>query len=183
MTAAQDYVLALLATEDIPSRTMLQKLVYLAADQAGEDLPFAPHFYGPYSSELQDEIEELIAAGWVTESATQLEPWQPTPFDVVQYRYRLTALGRAEVERITPRIQDTASTVIEAAHSAHAWNQASLSIAAKLHHIRQVDPDIGEEAIPEVARQFGWRITEPEARRGAALLERLSEGQGKEPPR
>jgi uncharacterized protein len=181
--AAQDFVLALLATEDIPSRTMLQKLVYLAADQAGEDVPFAPHYYGPYSPELQDEIDELVAAGWVAETAAQLEPWQPTPFDVVQYRYRLTALGRAEVERITPRIRDTAARVIEAAHDARAWNQASLSVAAKLHHIRRIDAGIGAEAVPEVARQFGWRITEPEARRGAALLERLVGGHGREPAR
>jgi hypothetical protein len=181
--SAQDFVLALLATEDIPSRTMLQKLVYLTADQAGEELPFAPHFYGPYSSELQDEIEELVAGGWVVESAEQLDPWQPTPFDVVQYRYRLTPLGRTEAERVAPSIRGTASTVIEAAHGAHAWNQASLSVAAKLHHIHRIDPDIGEEAIPEVARQFGWRITEPEARRGAALLERLAGRRGGEPPR
>lgn len=174
----QDFVLALLATEDIPSRTMLQKLVYLAADQAGEDVPFAPHFYGPYSSELQDEVEELVAAGWITESAEQRDPWQPTPFDVVQYRYRLTPLGRSEADRVPSRIRTTAARLIETAHSAHAWNQASLSIAAKLHHIRRVNPEIGEDAVPAVAEQFGWRITEPQVRRGAALLARLASERG-----
>lgn len=52
--AAESYILALLNEADqIPSHTMLQKLVYLAADLSGGVLPFAAHFYGPYSSSLQ----------------------------------------------------------------------------------------------------------------------------------
>lgn len=170
---AQDFVLALLAAGEIPSRTMLQKLVYLAAGQVGEDVPFAPHFYGPYSSELHDEVEELVAAGLVQETAVQLEPWEPTSFDVVQYRYRLSDLGRAEVEHVTPRIRVAAANLVKTAHDAQAWDQASLSIAAKLHHIRGIDPTIGDEAVPELARQFGWRMSETAARRGARLLERI----------
>ena len=97
MMPAVDYVLALLAAaDDIPSRTMLQKLVYLSADLAGEPLPFSAHFYGPYSSDLQEDVEALVAGGLVNETVSRLEPWEPTPFDVVQYRYRLTESGRTE---------------------------------------------------------------------------------------
>lgn len=172
--AASDHLFALLAAADeIPSRTMLQKLVYLSANQAGEELPFAAHFYGPYSSNLQDELEELVAAGLVRETTIHLDPWEPTPFDVVQYRYRLTDTGREMAAAVPEDTRRVADRVVGAAHRAHAWNQGSLSIAAKLHHLRRINPEVGDDAIPDLAKQFGWKITEQAARRGARLLDDL----------
>ncbi len=175
MMPAVDYVLALLAAaDDIPSRTMLQKLVYLSADLADESLPFAAHFYGPYSSDLQEEVEALVAGGLVTETVSRLEPWEPTPFDVVQYRYRLTDAGRTAAAGVPGETRETAARVVRAARAAHAWNQASLSLAAKLRHLRRIDPSLGDDQVPALAQQFGWRVTEEQARRGARLLEALS---------
>lgn len=171
---AVDYVLALLAAVDeIPSRTMLQKLVYLSADLANESLPFSAHFYGPYSSDLQEDVEALVAGGLVTETVSRLEPWEPTAFDVVQYHYRLTNAGRDAAAGVPGETREIAGRVVQAARAAHAWNQASLSLAAKLRHLRRVDPSLGDDQVPALARQFGWRMTEESARRGARLLEAL----------
>jgi uncharacterized protein YwgA len=174
MMPAVDYVLALLAAaDDIPSRTMLQKLVYLSADLADEPLPFSAHFYGPYSSDLQEDVEALVAGGLVTETVSRLEPWEPTPFDVVQYRYGLTDAGRDAAALVPGETRDQAERVVQAARAAHAWNQASLSLAAKLRHLRRIDPSLGDDQVPALAHQFGWRMTEESARRGARLLEAL----------
>lgn len=171
---AADFVLALLAAADeIPSRTMLQKLVYLSADLADEALPFAAHFYGPYSSDLQEDVEALVAGGLVTERVSRLEPWEPTVFDVVQYRYRLTGAGRDAAAIVPGDTRDIAERVVQTARAAHAWNQASLSLAAKLRHLRRIDPSLGDDQVPALAHQFGWRMTEESARRGARLLEAL----------
>jgi uncharacterized protein YwgA len=175
MMPAADYVLALLAAaDDIPSRTMLQKLVYLSADLADEPVPFSAHFYGPYSSDLQEEVEALVASGLVIETVSRLEPWEPTPFDVVQYRYRLTEAGRAAAVAVPQETREIAERVVRAARTAHAWNQASLSLAAKLRHLRRIDPSLGDDQVPALAQQFGWRMTEEQARRGARLLEALN---------
>lgn len=174
MMPAVDYVLALLAAADnIPSRTMLQKLVYLSADLADEPLPFSAHFYGPYSSDLQEDVEALVAGGLLTETVSRLEPWEPTPFDVVQYRYRLTDSGRAAAADVPGGTRAIAERVVQAARAAHAWNQASLALAAKLRHLRRIDPSVGDDRVPALAQQFGWRMTEESARRGARLLEAL----------
>jgi uncharacterized protein YwgA len=171
-----NYVLALLASADeIPSRTMLQKLVYLSADLADEALPFSAHFYGPYSSDLQEDVEALVAGGLVTEAVSRLEPWEPTVFDVVQYSYRLTQAGKDAAAGISEETRQFAERVVHAARAANAWNQASLSLAAKLRHLRRIDPSLGDDQVPALAQQFGWRMTEESARRGARLLEALAQ--------
>jgi hypothetical protein len=173
---ASDTIFAVLhAAGTIPSRTMLQKLVYLAATEEERTSLFAPYFYGPYSADLQETVEELTVAGLIEETATQLEPWEPTPFDIVRYSYRLTPLGESGVEDVPVETIQRAARVVHGAREAGAWNQASLSMAAKLHHLRQVDPDLGDDNVPALARQFGWRMTEASARQGARLLALLSE--------
>jgi hypothetical protein len=174
MMPAVDYVLALLAAADeIPSRTMLQKLVYLSADLANEPLRFSAHFYGPYSSDLQEDVEALVAGGRVREMVSRLEPWEPTAFDVVQYSYGLTDAGRDAAALVPDETRVIAERVVQAARGAHAWNQASLSLAAKLRHLRRIDPSLGDDQVPALAHQFGWRMTEESARHGARLLEAL----------
>lgn len=173
--AEREYALALLAgVDEIPSRTMLQKLVYLMGADAGEQMRFTAYFYGPYSAALQEEVDRLVAGALIIEEATQLEPWEPTPFDVMQYRYRLTDDGRRVAEALPGDLRETAARVVRAARDVGAWSQASLSMAAKLHHLREIDPEVGEAEIPALARQFGWRMSEADARRGARLLDALS---------
>jgi uncharacterized protein YwgA len=175
MIPEADFVIALLGTAgEIPSRTMLQKLVYLSGDLAGESLNFSPHYYGPYSADLQEDVEALVAAGQVEETVSILEAWQPAAFDVVQYHYRLTAEGQKKLKDVPARTRGVAARVVKAAHEADAWNQASLSLAAKLRHLRGIDPSVGDDQVPALARQFGWRMTDASARRGARMLEALA---------
>lgn len=50
-----------------PCKKTVQKIVYLI-QEAGEDLGFdyGIHFYGPYSAELDYEIQDLSASGMIT---------------------------------------------------------------------------------------------------------------------
>jgi uncharacterized protein YwgA len=171
-----DIVLGLVdAAGEIPSRTMLQKLAYFVAEDSGLPVAFAPYFYGPYSQDLQEDIDALVAAGLLEERARTFEPWQPSPFEGIQYSYELTQDGRAAARSIEPELRATAARVIGAARQANAWNQAALSLAAKLHHLRKVDPEIRDEEVPELARQLGWRIPEPSVRYAARLLALLTQ--------
>lgn len=175
---ASEIVLGLLAADEIPSRTMLQKLVYFVAETSGRTLGFSPYFYGPYSADLQEDVDALVAAGLVEELAIPFEPWQPSPFDSVQYRCRLTPEGRTASETIPPEVRQATDRVVRAAKDARAWTQSALSLAAKLHHLRKVDPAVRDEDVPELARQLGWRIPDTSVRFAARLLALLTTTEG-----
>jgi uncharacterized protein YwgA len=78
----------------IDGRTRFQKIVFLLRNKESIDLNynFIPYYYGPYSHELQLEINLLEAAGLV----------QVVPKDRTLYVHSLTVEGHhavAEIER------------------------------------------------------------------------------------
>ena len=166
----RDYLLALLSAGEIPSRTMLHKLVYLLGRIRGEDLAFEAHFYGPYSASLQETLQGLVLGGLIDEERLTLEPWEPSPFDVVQFRYRLSAPGAAAAADLPADLREQAQAITDRAKRLGAWNQASLAVAGKMLHIRELNPSSNLEDIPALAREFGWRVTGEDVQRGFRLL-------------
>ncbi|NMB40895.1 MAG: hypothetical protein GX996_03055 [Firmicutes bacterium] len=73
----------------IIGRKKLQKMVYLL-QQAGVpyNLKFRYHHYGPYSAELQAEIDRLIGHQLLTET-----------YDGVAYTYEITEQGRSFLQK------------------------------------------------------------------------------------
>ncbi len=74
---------------EISGRTRLQKTVYLLRERFGVPfkLKFKPYYYGPYSDELSDMVENLVALGLVEEHRRYLAD------GVVEYSYKLTDAG------------------------------------------------------------------------------------------
>jgi hypothetical protein len=170
----RDYVLAVLdAAGRVPGRTMLQKLVYLLGRTGGRDLGYAPHFYGPYSAEVQRITNDLRDLGLIDEGVEVLSPWAPDQFDVHQFRYALTDSGRQEAATLDASLRADAARVVGAAKSANAWGQSPLAAAAKLDHLRQIEPGLDFGDVPTLAASFGWRLTPGHARQAARLLEEL----------
>ena len=73
----------------IVGRTRLQKVIYLLRQRY--QLPFSfrfkPYFYGPYSEELSDAVENLVALGMIEENRRYLDE------GVIEYSYKLTKRG------------------------------------------------------------------------------------------
>lgn len=111
-------------------------------------------------------------------SVRYLEPWEPTPFDVVQYSYALTPAGSEAAAGVSEATRQVASHLVRTVRKAGAWNQASLSLAAKVMHLRRSEPSVGDEQIPTLAREFGWRMSDSPARRGTRLLHALAGAEG-----
>jgi uncharacterized protein YwgA len=132
----REHALAFLAVKPIPSRTMLQKLVYLAMVERNETQSFRPYFYGPYSAELQSEIDRLVAEDIVEERATRLEPWESSPFEPMRYSYRLTDHGKQVARQVPEPLRNRAAEIVAAAQEVGALNPAALSMAAKLRHLQ-----------------------------------------------
>jgi uncharacterized protein YwgA len=57
--------------ETISGRKKLQKIVYLLQNQGFDlEMDYSYYHYGPYSAELQAEVEELVENGFVVEERT-----------------------------------------------------------------------------------------------------------------
>lgn len=74
---------------DVNGRTRIQKDICILKYR--ENIPFnfsfEPHYYGPFSSELTDTVDTLVAAGILHESIEVL------PNGIARYDYGLTAEG------------------------------------------------------------------------------------------
>ena len=88
------FLLALREMGQIAGRTRLQKTVYLLREHYG--IPFSfhfkPYFYGPYSEELSDSVDNLKALGMIEERRRYLTE------GVIEYSYRLTKAGASFLE-------------------------------------------------------------------------------------
>jgi uncharacterized protein YwgA len=79
---------------EIAGRTRLQKTVYLLRERFGVpfSLKFKPYYYGPYSDELSDIVENLVALALIEEHRRYLAD------GVVEYSYKLTDAGSRFLE-------------------------------------------------------------------------------------
>jgi uncharacterized protein YwgA len=73
----------------IEGRTRFQKIVYLlkVEHEIEFSFDFTPYYYGPYSDDLSEYIEDLVSYGLLVEKRTRLFG------DVNRYDYELTEKG------------------------------------------------------------------------------------------
>ncbi len=79
-------------------RTRLQKLVYLSKIEGHVDLfyyPFHTYLYGPYSSIIFKDLDQLRENGYVIEKKDQIV--EPNGQIKYQYTYSLTDKGKEKV--------------------------------------------------------------------------------------
>ena len=83
--------------EPIEGRTRFQKMIFLLLERAKfftNRYDFTPHDYGPYSQELQSDIDHLIREGYVAEDRKTREEGK------IKYAYSITKNGTAFVNHI-----------------------------------------------------------------------------------
>ena len=90
-----------LGSNKIEGRTRLQKMVYILKEK--EKIPFSfkykPYFYGPYSEELYETIQDLVALNLLKEEI------EPKGNGVYQYDYVLTEPGKQYAEKISKLLE------------------------------------------------------------------------------
>jgi hypothetical protein len=146
----------------IIGRTLLQKKLYFAAVLAEQELGFRPHYYGPYSPEVADAVDSLVANRFLKET-TETFPGQESIFgEWRRHSYELTADG----DRLLEALGDTgeARKLREALEKVNAQPIASdfnlLSVAAKVHVLlREKSPATASE-IRRKALEYGWQLSE-----------------------
>jgi uncharacterized protein YwgA len=94
----------------VNGRTRVQKDICILKHDAGIpfNFDFEPHYYGPYSSELTDTVDTLIAAGLLEERIEFLPP------GIFRYDYALTGEGKRMFSSIENRLGRRRPEIMEA---------------------------------------------------------------------
>jgi hypothetical protein len=163
----------------IKGRTMLQKVVYflgVITDHVN-DLGYRPHFYGPYSAEVADAMDQLKSLGFVDQNIASAGGADAAGFEVARYDYKLTEEGKAVVaqKKLSHSKEwkkiESAAAVLKKAPKA---DYVRLSIAAKTYFMLGQKKGTATLAdLAELAKDFGWSVTPEQVDEAAGLLKLL----------
>src|SRR2546428_11435708 len=84
----------------LEGRTKIQKLSYFISKTGSYPVEFGPHYYGPYSSEVDSALQTLVSFGLLEETVRtpNLSDPQTVVFEPKFYNYSLTEKGREVLE-------------------------------------------------------------------------------------
>jgi len=146
----------------IVGRTLLQKKLYFAAVLAEKELGFRPHYYGPYSPDVADAIDSLVANRFLKE-ITETFPGDESIFgERRRHTYTLTGDGTGLLQAVGQT--DEARKLRDALEKVNSQPIGEdfnlLSIAAKVHILlRKKSPATASE-IRRMAEEYGWQLSE-----------------------
>ena len=156
----KDALLAALQAEGgkIRGRTILQKRMYFLSVLVSEDFGFNPHYYGPFSSQVADELGALCDAGMIVESPVYLGATSLFG-EMRRYDSQLTDPGCEVVQNRSESI----ATYVQALERINGHPIASdatlISVAAKVHFIVHGHGPVTPSQIRSEAKDLGWDIT------------------------
>ncbi len=173
----KDLVLMLTSANggSIEGRTVLQKLCYFSQERLRLDLDFRPHYYGPFSAEIEDSTDILVRQELLDETIQRLPIVNPdSGFEARKYHYELTEEGTKYLERYELRSHSAYKTVAELITSIKklgGFNPRVLSAAAKIDYIVSAEGKaLSAENISEKAADIGWKLSGEEINQVGELL-------------
>jgi len=115
-------LLRLLDEVDVPirGRTRLQKIVFILRSKFGRfrDYHYSFHYYGPFSHELADDLENLRIGGLIREAAVDAG-------DLTRYEIEISDRGRKKLEA-APRPARLRSSLVGEARRLNSKNLDSV---------------------------------------------------------
>lgn len=157
----------------IQGRTLLQKRAFFVQRLSGVDpgLGYDAHYYGPYSSTVDNTIEQLKNLGFVREETNDFGVMSGG-FEMRRYDYRLTPQGQQVAQKLSvmpefQRVEDSVRRIEQAGNP----DYIELSIAAKAFFIlqRQKRP-MSVADITKEAERFNWNIGEHSVAKAVGFL-------------
>ncbi|RKU11451.1 hypothetical protein C6502_08770 [Candidatus Poribacteria bacterium] len=174
----QDLILLVIGSEEngIRGRTLLQKKLYFLSELEGGDLGFRPHYYGPYSSLVAENLDILVNARFLNEVTETFETDQNIFGEIRRHTYSLTPDGNIvmkEIKKETEYVDWTqALDRLNAQESVNDFNM--LSIAAKVCYIVKQEKRTTTEQILQIAQEYGWNLNKAQIESVRSFLEDLS---------
>lgn len=156
-------------------KTLLQKTVFFLNELLRLGIPFKPHYYGPYSSEVAVAIENLVALGFVKEVEESFPAWDVWG-EVRRYIYELTDEGEEILEDI--KTQPQYDEILEKLDLIGTYSESKdydkLSKAAKIYHIVKAKGKVTRSEIRKEANKLGWSLEDKEINELSSFLEKLN---------
>lgn len=169
----------------IPGRTSLQKLCYFADLETSGAIPFKPHYYGPYSSEVANNADALLSynylderketgslsSPWTTAGGTVITDWERRSYTITsdgdRYLSRLSYERRAELAK--------ADKLLAALKEATNLDPTKLSTLAKVHFVVTHDGASRSDraAILAAIKANGWKLSVIDVNRALKTLGQL----------
>ena len=176
----QDKILLVIGSEEgnsLQGRTILQKKLYfLSVLLQDESLGFGPHYYGPYSSWVAENLDVLVNARFLKE-VTETFPTDENIFgEIRRHTYSLTSDGKdvmGEIEKDDEHANwKQALETLKSHPVASDFN--TLSIAAKVHYSAHQQKRTKRKHIKKFAKEYDWDINKQEIADVRSFLEALS---------
>lgn len=157
-------VVALCGNRFTLGRTSLQKLTYFAGIVLGVDLHHRAYYYGPFSEDVEHEVEVLVLSGLIEETVRNLGFVNEAGFAGRQFSYHLTPDGTSRVEAVRARHPDefrnVESLISLLEKQLSGLEQTTLSTAAKVTYLlRQEGEDLSTDQVRGLAVAQGWKIS------------------------
>ncbi len=182
----QDLILLVIGNEKqkrLRGRTTLQKKLYFLSVLNETNLGFRPHYYGPYSSEVAENLDTLVSTGFLKEVTETLVSETSTVSrdrnifgEIRRHTYSLTPDGKTVMKEIEQ--EDGYMEWVKALNllnrklSNNYFN--TLSIAAKVYYIVNQQGSATREQIRNIAEKYGWNINHSQIEKVLSLLENLT---------
>ncbi|MCL4308960.1 MAG: hypothetical protein M1126_06365 [Candidatus Thermoplasmatota archaeon] len=170
----------------VPGRTVLQKLCYFVNAETGSAIPFRPHYYGPYSSDVAEATDTLLSSGFLDESkesGSLSSPWVTPGGTVItdweRRTYKLTKDGETYLGRLPAderKILARSEPLLDALRDSTGLDPTKLSNVAKIHFIistRQAERSNRESLVTAVNRN-GWRLSATDVEEALKTLDKLT---------
>ena len=175
----QDLILIVIASEtekSLRGRSTLQKKLYFLSVLNKTDLGFGPHYYGPYSSPVAENLDILVNARFLKEVTESFSTDQNIFGEIRRHTYFWTSDSEAVMGEI--KKDDGYADWKQALDTLNSLPLASdfntLSIAAKVHYIVQQQKRIKRKKIKKIAKAYDWDINKQEIADVRSFLEALS---------
>lgn len=161
----------------ISGKTLVQKRAYFLNLLLDLGLSYSPHYYGPYSAELDAAIGQCKALGFVDEHVTSYG-YVSNGFEIKRYDYVLTQDGQIVVDAIKrrePTLCKRIRSCLDEIGQAGQLDYVKLSVAAKTVHILLTNRGtLSKHQIAEQAKEFGWDISERDVEEVMGFLKKLN---------
>ena len=175
----QDLILLVIRSEEengLRGRTLLQKKLYFLSVLGRTDFGFGPHYYGPYSSWVAENLDILVSARFLREVTETFETDRNIFGEIRRHTYSLTSDGKDVMSEIEQ--EDEYTDWKQRLDTLNSHSLASdfntLSIAAKVYYIVNRQEKTTTEQIRKVAKEFGWKLNKSQIENVLSFLEDLS---------
>ena len=162
---------------NISSKTKVQKEMYFLSLLMNKELGFKAHYYGPYSPAVEEGLDELIGAGFVSMRRETFNIVN-RGFEIQRYDFSITDAGEDLAGQLIRENADEYGKTEELVKKLKEMSNPdylNLSIAAKTYFIlKKENSPMSTEEIIKKAKNFDWNIGENDIDVAVKILQKLA---------